>query len=150
MKAPTLTLWVALTVLAAASGAAFGYFRFTRTVGALLEGADQRPRMTVDDLVWSFGKAEDARELIRREPDEEPHDRVRLIRKIRLIVLAETAAERERLLEEARAARPPSPKNSDLVGVVAFYARTRLVPPGDDIPCEKCKQKRDPLPPLPR
>jgi hypothetical protein len=89
--------------------------------------------------------------MIEGEPPEPPEfsssqEKVDVLRMVRLAVVAEDTAARERLLSDA-AGHCERDCSQALQKLLARFATKRLVPPGDDIECVGCKVERRPLAP---
>lgn len=141
-----------LSALAGAIGFSGGYAANNRTANEFILPLGQVVRVEMAELAYGFARADQVRAMIEKEPPQQgewahTENRVKVLRKLRLAVVAESNVQRDALLEEAQAlcedCRPTS-----LRKMLERYAQERLVPPGNDIPCENCGTKRRTLPPV--
>jgi len=146
-------IWLAaLSVLAGAIGFVGGYGANNRAARELTLTLQEVVRIKTAELAYAFAPAAQVREMIQNEPPQRAEwahteTKVKILRALRLAVVADSDAQRDALFKEAETlcegCRPAS-----LRKMFERYAQDRLVPPGNDIVCDDCGRKRKALPPL--
>jgi|GEM_PF-4497621 len=135
------------------AGFSVSYYSGRDQDAELLDPLKHAAQMKMDDLAYAFAPGRQVEMMIAAEPPQPPEwahteERVALLRKLRLAVVAASSEKRERLLREAEEMCGECSPES-LRKMFRRYAQGRLVPPGDDIECDGCRWKREPLAPEP-
>jgi hypothetical protein len=133
-------------IIAAVSGLSGFWGGYASNKKSMLEFVDmfaRVPEVKLAALAYAFATPAQVKTLIDQEPPwpGEVKDRKEkrvVLRALRLAVVAASVEEREDLLAEATATCKKC-KPESLRAMFQIYAQSRLVPPGDEIVCERCK-----------
>ena len=134
-----------------------------RDASSTLAPIRKLPEFQIYELAWMFAPAEQVRSLIRTEPMERHLPTAHLtpgsaawknmeikyntMKLVRLAIVAPNAESRKKLLDEALC----DPCNREaLEKMYGLFAQDHLVPPGDDVDCRSCEDRREPLPSPPK
>jgi hypothetical protein len=146
---------LAVSVAAGLLGFLAGYSSTEQPSREPIELLKLIPEMKAAELAYAFAPSDQVRALIEAEllPAGElanTAERVRVLRNLRLAVVAASETERQTLVERAvDLCQTCNPETT--AKMIQQYAQARLVPPGDDIECSHCKpaHRRRELPPAP-